>query len=442
MGEASVKASVADLLSTVAAVAWDRIAVTLTRLTGDRELAEDCVQDAFARALVRWPVDGVPGKPMAWLMTTARNRALDRARRAMVEAAKLRLIARETAREPPELVAETGVVADDRLELMFACAHPALPMEAQVALSLSSLAGLPAAEIADAFFVTERTMRQRLFRAKQRLRRIGAPYLPPDTDLRTRVPAVLRAVFLMFNAGYGGLGIDGPVRPAMMDEALRLGRLLVDLMPGDPEAAGLLALMLLHHARRGARGIEREFVALPDQDRSRWDLAEIAEGIALAHRAAQAGRVGPFQLRAAIAACHDSAPTAAETDWWQISMLYGQLPQRDSFASVAPFQSLPVSVADSPEAGLLIVAEPSVAKPDDEIETTRWTAGGTTRPAVRYQLLPGIRGHLLLLSGLLGEAADAYRESLDAAAAIAAYRAELAEKELAEKELAGKLLIR
>lgn len=417
--------SVADLLATVAAVAWDRIAVTLTRLTGDRELAEDCVQDAFARALVRWPVDGVPGKPMAWLMTTARNRALDRARRAVVEATKLRLIARETAHEPLEPIPDAAVIADERLELMFACAHPALPIEAQVALSLSALTGLPAAEIADAFLVTERTMRQRLFRAKQRLRRVGAPFLPPDTDLRTRLPAILHVVYLMFNAGYEGLGVDGAVRPAMLDEALRLGRLLVDLLPGDPEAAGLLALMLLHHARRGARGVEREFVALPDQDRSRWDLAEIAEGIALAHRAAQAGRVGPFQVRAAIAACHDSAPTAAETDWWQISLLYGELSRLDSFASVIPCQSLPVGVADSPEAGLVIVAEPPVVKKPDEQEAAHLTAGTAMRPAVRYQLLPGIRGRLLRLSGLLGESADAFREALDAAASIGQYRAEL-----------------
>jgi RNA polymerase sigma-70 factor (ECF subfamily) len=423
------EASVADLLAAVATVAWDHIAVNLTRLTGDRELAEDCVQDAFTRALVRWPVDGVPGKPMAWLMTTARNRALDRARRAMVEATKLRLIARETAREPPELVADAAVIADDRLELLFACAHPALPIEAQVALSLSALTGLPAAEIADAFLVTERTMRQRLFRAKQRLRRVGAPFLPADTDLRLRLPATLHVIYLMFNAGYAGLGADGRVRPSLLDESLRLGRLLVELMPGDPEAAGLLALMLLHHARRGARGLEREFVALPNQDRSRWDLAEIAEGIALAHRAAQAGRVGPFQVRAAIAACHDSAPTAAETDWWQLSVLYNQLSRMDSFASVIPCQSLPVGVADSPEAGLLIVAEPPMLKPADEMELAQLAAGGTMQHAFpRYQLLPGIRGHLLRLSGLLGESADSYREALDAAASIAAYRAELAEK--------------
>jgi RNA polymerase sigma-70 factor (ECF subfamily) len=415
------EASVAEQLAAVSADAWDHIAVTLTRLTGDRELAEDCVQDAFAQALARWPVHGVPDKPMAWLMTTARNRALDRARRALVEAEKLRLIAREAAREPPDLVPEGEVIPDDRLEMMFACAHPALPIEAQVALTLSALTSLSTAEIADAFLVSERTMRQRLFRAKQRLRRVGAPFLPIETDLPERVPAILQVLYLMFNAGYEGIGADGRVRPCLRDEALGLGRLLVDLVPGQPEAAGLLALMLLHDARSGAHRHERGFVALPDQDRSRWNSAEIAEGIALADRAAQAGRPGPFQIRAAIAACHDSAPGNAETDWWRISLLFNQLARLDSFASVIPCLSLPVGMADSPEVGLLIVAEPPTEKPADPAEAT---ARGTPRSAVRYQLLPGIRGQLLRLSGLLAESADAYREALDAAASIARYRAE------------------
>jgi RNA polymerase sigma-70 factor, ECF subfamily len=420
--------SVAEQLAAVSADAWNHIAVTLTRLTGDRELAEDCVQDAFARALVRWPVDGVPGKPMAWLMTTARNRAMDRARRALVEAEKLRLIARQAAREPPDLVPEAELIADDRLEMMFACAHPALPIEAQVALSLSSLTGLTAAEIADAFLVSERTMRQRVFRAKQRLRRVGAPLLPREQDLRPRLPAVLHVLYLMFNAGYGGIGGDGRVHECLLQEALRLGRLLVDLVPGEPEATGLLALMLLHDARRGARGRDREFVALSDQDRSRWNRSEIADGIALADRAARAGRPGPFQIRAEIAACHDSAPTYAETDWWRISLLYGQLARMDSFASVIPCQSLAVGMADSPEVGLLMVGEPPALKsPDvpDPAPRQYPTVGGTPPLAVRYQLLPGIRGYLLRLSGLLAESADAYREALDAAASIAQFRAEL-----------------
>jgi RNA polymerase sigma-70 factor, ECF subfamily len=415
--------SVAEQLAAVSADAWDHIAVTLTRLTGDRELAEDCVQDAFARALVRWPVDGVPGKPMAWLMTTARNRAMDRARRALVEAEKLRLIARQTAREPPDLVADAEVIADDRLEMMFACAHPALPIEAQVALSLSSLTCLPAAEIADAFLVSERTMRQRVFRAKQRLRRVGAPLLPLEQDLPVRLPAVLHVLYLMFNAGYGGIRADGPIHECLLEEAMRLGRLLVDLVPGEPEAVGLLALMKLHNARRGARRRERDF-ALFDQDRSRWDRAEIADGIALADRAARAGRAGPFQVRAEIAACHDSAPTYAQTDWWRISTLFGQLARMDAFASVIPCQSLAVGMADSPEVGLLIVAEPPTLKSADATDWRHPTVGGTPPLAVRYQLLPGIRGYLLRLSGLLAESADAYREALDAAASIAQFRAE------------------
>jgi RNA polymerase sigma-70 factor (ECF subfamily) len=418
-------ASVAEQLAAVSADAWNHIAMTLTRLTGDRELAEDCVQDAFARALVRWPVDGVPGKPMAWLMTTARNRAMDRARRALVEAEKLRLIARESAREPPDLVPEPELIADDRLEMMFACAHPALPIEAQVALGLSSLPCLSAAEIADAFLVSERTMRQRVFRAKQRLRRAGAPLQPLEQDLPARLPGVLHVLYLMFNAGYAGIGADGPVRQCLLEEALRLGRLLVELMPGEPEAAGLLALMLLHDARRGARRRERDFAPLFEQDRSRWNRAEIADGIALADRAARAGRPGPFQLRAEIAACHDSAPTHAQTDWWRISMLFGKLARMDSFASVIPCQSLAVGSADSPEAGLLIVAEPSAPKPADLADWPSGTVGGTPRLAVRYQLLPGIRGYLLRLSGLLAESADAYREALDAASSIAQFRAEL-----------------
>jgi RNA polymerase sigma-70 factor, ECF subfamily len=417
--------SVPEQLAAVSADAWDHIAVTLTRLTGDRELAEDCVQDAFARALVRWPVDGVPGKPMAWLMTTARNRAFDRARRALVEAEKLRLIARQTAREPPDLVPEAELIADDRLEMMFACAHPALPIEAQVALSLSSLTSLSAGEIADAFLVSERTMRQRVFRAKQRLRRVGAPLLPLEQDLPMRLPAVLHVLYLMFNAGYGGIGADGPVHEGLLDEALRLGRVLVDLVPDEPEAAGLLSLMLLHDARRGARRHQREFVPLFAQDRSRWNRAEIADGLALADRAARAGRPGPFQLRAEIAVCHDSAPSYAETDWWRISLLYAQLARMDSFASAIPCQSLAVGTADSPEAGLLIVTDPPEQKTAGPDDGRYPTVGGTPPLAVRYQLLPGIRGYLLRLSGLLAESADAYREALDAAASIAQFRAEL-----------------
>jgi RNA polymerase sigma-70 factor (ECF subfamily) len=270
-------------------------------------------------------------------------------------------------------------------------------------------------------------MRQRVFRAKQRLRRVGAPLLPLEQELPTRLPAVLHVLYLMFNAGYGGIGADGQVHESLLDEALRLGRVLVDLMPGEPEAAGLLSLMLLHDARRGARRHQREFVPLFAQDRSRWNRAEIADGLALADRAARAGRPGPFQLRAGIAACHDSAPSYPETDWWRISLLFGQLARMDSFASVIPGQSLAVGGADSPEAGLMIVTEPPEQKTAGPDDGRPLTVGGTGTPplAVRYQLLPGIRGYLLRLSGLLAESADAYREALDAAAPIAQFRAEL-----------------
>jgi RNA polymerase sigma-70 factor, ECF subfamily len=233
-------------------------------------------------------------------------------------------------------------------------------------------------------------------------------------------------LYLMFNAGYGGIGADGPVHEALLQEAIRLGRLLVDLVPREPEAAGLLSLMLLHDARRSARRREREFVPLFAQDRSRWNRAEIAEGVVLADRAARAGRPGPFQIRAEIAVCHDSAPSHADTDWWRISLLFSQLARMDSFASVIPCQSLAVGSADSPEAGLLIVAEPDAMKAAGQADRAdaRYRSDAGTPLAVRYQLLPGIRGYLLRLSGLLAESADAYREALDAAASIAQFRAE------------------
>jgi RNA polymerase sigma-70 factor (ECF subfamily) len=268
-------------------------------------------------------------------------------------------------------------------------------------------------------------MRQRVFRAKQRLRRVGAPLLPLEQDLPLRLPAVLHVLYLMFNAGYGGIGADGPVHESLLQEALRLARVLVDLMPREPEATGLLALMLLHDARRAAHRHDRDFVPLFAQDRSRWNRAEIAEGLALADRAARTGRPGPFQLRAEIAACHDSAPSYAETDWWRISLLFGQLARMDSFASAIPGQSLAVGSADSPEAGLLIVAEAPEVKAAGQGDGRHPTVGGTPPLAIRYQLLPGIRGYLLRLSGLLAESADAYREALDAAASIAQFRAEL-----------------
>lgn len=410
--EASVTAALAALFPGC----WVHITATLTRLTGDRGLAEECAQDAFARALDRWPADGVPDKPLAWLVTTARNRAFDRARRATVEAQKLRLLARETAGVQTE-PAERGI-PDDQLEMMFTCAHPVLTTDAQAALILSALTSLSTAEIADAFLVSERAMRQRLFRAKQRLWQAGPSLKPPPvSELAGRLPAILHVVHVLFNAGYEGIGESGPVRPGFMEEALGLGRLLAFLVPGEPETLGLLALMLLHHARRGAHGgtVRAEngpsppvFTPLAEQDRSRWDRDEIAEGLNLAVLAVSAGRLGPFQTQAVIAAIHDMAPTAAATDWRMISRWYAELARLTPQPIVMPSQSLPTAIADSPEAGLLSIAESTASHPGSILE-----------------LLPAARAGLLRRTRRLTDAADAYREALAEAASIALARADI-----------------
>jgi RNA polymerase sigma-70 factor, ECF subfamily len=395
---------------------WDHITATLTRLTGDRGLAEECTQDAFARALARWPADGVPDKPLAWLVTTARNRAFDRARRAVVEAEKLRLLARESAGVPAEPAER--VIPDDQLEMMFACAHPVLTTDAQAALILSALTSLSTTEMADAFLVSERAMRQRVFRAKQRLWQVGASLKPPPvSELAGRLPAILHVVHVLFNAGYEGIGDSGPVRQGLMEDALGLGRLLAFLVPGEPETLGLLALMLLHHARRDAHawtvhaengGSPPVFIPLAEQDRSRWDRAEVAEGLNLAVLAVSAGRPGPFQVQAVIAALHDMAPTAAATDWRMIARWYAELARLTPRPIVMPSQSLPTAIADSPEAGLLSIVE-SVAR----------------YPGSIHELLPTARAGLLRRTRRLTDAADAYREALAEAASIALARADI-----------------
>jgi RNA polymerase sigma-70 factor, ECF subfamily len=410
------EATVTAALVAIFPGSWDHITATLTRLTGDRGLAEECAQDAFARALARWPADGVPDKPLAWLVTTARNRALDRARRAVVEAEKLRLLARETVgvqAEPTE-----RAIPDDQLEMMFTCAHPVLTTDAQAAFILSALTSLSTTEIADAFLVSERAMRQRLFRAKQRLWQVGTSLTPPPvSELAGRLPAILHVVHVLFNAGYEGIGDSGPVRQGLMEEALMLGRLLASLLPGEPEALGLLALMLLHHARRDAHagtvradngGRAAGFVPLAEQDRSRWDYAEIADGLNLAVLAISAGRSGPFQVQAAIAAIHDTAPTAAATDWRMISRWYAELARLTPRPIVVPSQSLPTAIADSPEAGLLFLAESAASYVADI-----------------HLLPPAVRAGLLRRTRRLTDAAEAYREALAQAASIALARADI-----------------
>jgi RNA polymerase sigma-70 factor (ECF subfamily) len=334
---------------------WGRIVATLNRTTGDWDLAEECTQDAFARALERWPVDGVPDNPGAWLTTTARNRAYDRLRRAQTGAAKLREAAVLNPDDAP-VVDDSGVV-DDRLRLIFTCCHPALSVEAQVALTLRTLAGLTTSEIARAFLVPEPTMAQRLVRAKRKIHDAGIPYrVPPAHLLPERTAAVLAVIYLLFNEGYVASSGGALVRGDLAAEAIRLARTLTELMPDEPEAAALLALMLFHHARREGRvDADGELVLLEDQDRGGWDRAMIAEGHEHLDRALRRERPGPYQVQAAIAACHASAARAEDTDWREIALLYGELVRMTGSPVVELNHAVAVAMADEPAAGLALV---------------------------------------------------------------------------------------
>jgi RNA polymerase sigma-70 factor (ECF subfamily) len=294
--------------------------------------SEECTQEAFAQALERWPHDGVPHRPGAWLTTTARNRALDRLRRGATEAAKLREVARmlPDERQDRDGSDDGDGFPDDRLRLMFTCCHPALPLDARVALTLRTLAGLSTGEIARAFLVSEKTMAQRLVRAKNKIRNAGIPFrVPPRHLLAERTPAVLAVLYLLFNEGYSASGGAELVRTGLTGEAIRLCRLLVHLLPGEPEARGLLALMLLHDARRGTRlDSAGELVPLEAQDRSRWNRSQINEAVAIIEQVRRnLGRSGPYLVQAAITARHAIAPDAASTDWAQIALLLAAWPR-------------------------------------------------------------------------------------------------------------------
>jgi RNA polymerase sigma-70 factor (ECF subfamily) len=382
---------------------WGQIVATLIGMTGDWDLAEECVQDAFALALERWSRDGVPRRPGAWLTTTARNRTIDRLRREAVGAAKLREAAMTAGLDESGDDEEAAVsgVRDDRLRLMFTCCHPALSFEAQVALTLRTLAGLTTAEIARAFLVPEPTMSRRLVRAKSKIRNAGIPYrVPPAHLLPERTAAVLGVLYLLFNEGYAASAGDDLVREGLSGEAIRLARVLVHLMPDEPEAQGLLALMLLHDARRSTRVDDAgELVTLEHQDRARWDAGEIAEGLGLLEVALRRRRPGAYQIQAAIAACHATAADAADTDWAQIAALYGRLVRLVPSPVVELNRAVAVGMAEGPAAGLELV---------EALEASGALVG--------YHLLPATRADLLRRLDRCAEAAIAYREALESAA--------------------------
>ncbi|SEF18274.1 RNA polymerase sigma factor [Jiangella alba] len=344
---------------------WGRLLATLVRWVGDFDLAEEVAADAIAAAVERWPVDGVPDRPGAWLLTTARRRAVDVLRRRQNYAAKLAVLKVEAERDELARLSEPAddagpdVIGDDRLRLFFTCCHPALAVEARVALTLRYLAGLSTAQVARAFLVPEGTMAQRLVRAKQKIGAAGIPYrVPSATELPGRLPAVLSVVYVVFTEAYTASNGAALQRPELADEAIRLARILQRLLPAEPEVTGLLALLLLVDARRDARVDDAgDLVLLDDQDRSRWDRAKIAEGQALVLDALRHRPPGPYALQAAIAAVHDEAPTAAATDWPQIVGLYDVLRATAPSPVVDLNRAVAVAMAHGPAAGLDLLDE-------------------------------------------------------------------------------------
>ncbi|HUY20552.1 MAG TPA: RNA polymerase sigma factor [Candidatus Binataceae bacterium] len=377
---------------------YGRIVARLIYLLGDFELAEEAAAEAFKAALEQWGRDGIPANPRAWIIATARHQAIDRLRRRVSFDARrdelLHFVENRMADSEPEA---DGAVRDERLRLIFTCCHPALALEAQVALSLRTLCGLSTDEIARAFLIPATTMAQRLVRAQRKIRAARIPYEVPSSDhLAERLEAVLTVIYLVFNEGYAATAGDPLVRKDLCAEAIRLGRIVLELMPGDAETAGLLALMLLHDARRETRlDAAGEVVLLEDQDRERWDRVQIAEGLRLVEMALRGGPAGPYAVQAAIAATHARARRAADTDWREIAALYDYLLTQQPSPVIALNRAVAVAMAFGPEPGLALIA---TIEAQGELSN--------------YYLLPAARADLLRRMARWREAADAYRAAL------------------------------